>query len=530
VDVTTPEDALTGLTPAEYPQTGYPQTGHPQGMSLLTFYDTFAARFPAEALRSWDGAHSGPRGERHGLKHLLDAVEQYRVPIVLLDLKTPASLSALDAMGVLPRIQQMERDGLLILPDQEGQEPLFGLPSSPFSWGGIVSRPTFAFTSDPSHIYRPLFSQTTYLPVAAESDSSQPTSDGASLEVRRALLETALNEDESDLLVLGGSLRDSTWGSPDMVGATLAYFASRPYIHVLTADDLLNFPARPGQPEIRSLPRDESLAQLESHYRRLTEPVLKFAENWQGAPLSSCASDLDNDNQPECVLANEQYLAVLDPQGARLTYFFSVGQTGREASRRGNLRSLYQFVGPSWQAAVGLGDPSGWDLSTGEAADPGAYPGAFTDLDDPFVAYQPAIAGDRLVFTSLDGARIKTFTLTETGIEASYRAREPVTTQIPLLVEPGTRFTPDWAGKYIQETTPGGVAWGLGNGPMVRVQAQGQITMRAFNESLSLLAGPEGPDFSYPAGHYVPFPMAVVEVEARAGSILRLEEGIARQE
>lgn len=495
-------------------------------MSLLVFYDTFAARFPAEALRSWDGAHSGPRGERHGLKHLLDAVETYRVPIVLLDLKAPETLSALDAMGLLPHIQQMERDGLLILPDQEGQAPLFGLSPSPFSWGGMPSRPAFAFTSDPSHIYRPLFSQTTYIPVAAESDSSQPSPDGDSLEVRRALLELALNGDESDLLVLGGSLRDSAWGSPDMVGETLAWFASRPYIHVLNADDLLNFPAKTGQPEILPLPRDEALAQLEAHYRRLTEPALEFVENWQGSPLSSCASDIDKDNQPECVLANGQYLAVLDPLGGRLTYFFSVARTGREASRRGDSRSLQQLIGPSWQAAVGLGDPSRWDLSRGEAADPGAYPGAFTDLDEPFEAYQPAIAGDTLVFTSLDGARIKTFSLTETGLEVSYQVQEPVTTQIPLLVEPGTRFTLGWAGKYMQENTPGGVAWGLGNGPMVRIQAQGQVTMRAFNESLDLLAGPEDPDFSYPAGHYVPFPMAVVEAEMQAGSVLRLEEEV----
>jgi hypothetical protein len=58
---------------------------------------------------------------------------------------------------------------------------------------------------------------------------------------------------------------------------------------------------------------------------------------------------------------------------------------------------------------------------------------------------------------------------------------------------------------------------------MVRIQAEGSITMRAFNESLSLLGSPEDPDFDYPPGHYVPFPMAIAETEMQDGYFLRLE-------
>jgi hypothetical protein len=58
---------------------------------------------------------------------------------------------------------------------------------------------------------------------------------------------------------------------------------------------------------------------------------------------------------------------------------------------------------------------------------------------------------------------------------------------------------------------------------MVSVQTRGLITMRAFNELLSLLANPEDPDFDYPPGHYVPFPMAIAEVEMQDGYFLRLE-------
>jgi hypothetical protein len=527
VDVITPEDEITGLTVDSH----IPAQTAPL---LLTFYDTFAGRFPAEALRRWDGAHSGPRGARHGLKHLLEATEEHQTSLVLLDLKEAGNLSALDAMGALPKIQQMEQKALLLLPDQPEQEPLFGFSPSHFSWGGMVSRFTFVFSSEPTHLYHPPLDQRTFIPIVTENDTNQPTPDGPSLEVRRALLETALDADEEDLLVLGGSLRNSTWGSPDMVRPTLAYFASRPYIYVLSADDLLTFPAKRGKPELQSLPIDKPVHELENHYQNLTQPVLEFVANWRGSPLSSCNTDIDQDNQPECVLADEGYLVILDPQGARLTYFFSfsVAQIGREASPQGgNLRNLHQLIGPSWQVAVGLSNPSLWDLSAGEAADPGAYPGAFADADGPFESYRPAIDGNTLVFTSLDGTRTKIFSLTETGLEVEYRIQESVTTQIPLLVEPDSRFSPGWAQNYVQEKIPGGIAWGLANGPMVSLQLddtalslpKGALTIRAFNESLSLLAAPEDPDFDYPPGHYIPLPMAIVEVEMRDGYLLRLE-------
>lgn len=58
------------------------------------------------------------------------------------------------------------------------------------------------------------------------------------------------------------------------------------------------------------------------------------------------------------------------------------------------------------------------------------------------------------MFTSLDGARKKIFSLTDDGLEVEYLTQEPVTTQIPLLVDPWTRFTPGWAKEYTQQNTP----------------------------------------------------------------------------
>ena len=98
-------------------------------------------------------------------------------------------------------------------------------------------------------------------------------------------------------------------------------------------------------------------------------------------------------------------------------------------------------------------------------------------------------------------------------------------TQIPLLVNPDTRFTPGWANKYMEQNTPGGIAWGLDDGPMANIHIvperkfDGEITISAFNQSLSLLNSPEDPDFDYPPGHYLPFPMAVAKITLDGGTL-----------
>ncbi|MBN1450104.1 MAG: hypothetical protein JW963_03740 [Anaerolineales bacterium] len=493
VDISTPEDEITGLMlDGPIPTQTAPL--------LLTFYDTFAARFPAEALRSWDGAHSGPRGERHGLKHLLDAVEEYQVPVVLLDLKEPENLSALDAMGVLPRIKNLANEGLLILPEnalKAASSPLgsttqfsgrdFGFPTSPFSYKSTSTDFQFAFLEENTHLYHPLFSKITYIPIVVETDNTQPIPDGPSLEVRRALLATALNNDKKDLFVLGGNFQETTWGSPDIVGVTMAYFASRPYVHILSAEDLIKFPIRPSNTVIpQHIGQPYPPSQSEREYAKF------WAESSSTTSIFQCQLNQSDQSSPNCMLANETYLAIFDSQTASLTYLFT---------REGD--GLHQLIGPSWQVVPGI------DL----------YPGAFSDDKN----YEFTIAKDMLVFKSTDETRTKIFTLHETGLKVEYHTQEPVITQIPLLVDPDTRFTPNWAEKYVQLNTPSGVTWGLENGPMIKIQTERPIAIRAFNESLSLLANPEDPDFAYPPGHYVPFPMAIAKVEMQNGYFLRLE-------
>jgi hypothetical protein len=516
IDVLTPQDAVADLRPDGPVPSG-------SAPLLLTFYEAFPGRFPAEALRSWDGAHSGPRGERHGLKHLVAAAETYQTPVVLLDLKDPESLSALDAMGQLPHLRKLAENGLLVLPRVVGESTGFDLPGSAtcFADSGDTQKKcpvSFQFQEDAGHIrrwYRFPFQATTSIPIADGSTGQQPGASGPSLEVRSALLEIALNDDPLDLLALGGSLPQSNWGDPDMAGPTLAYFASRPYIRLLDEGDLLAFPALAGRPQALPSPTGHNAEELADLYAGLTRPIQEFAAGWDGAALAECGRDLDRDGQPECLLADERLLAVLDPQGARLTYLFA-----REDS------VSHQLVGPSWEVATGLSNAALWDVALGEAADPGALPGAFAELDEPFLQYSAAVEGGTLNFISQDGMRIKTFRLTDSGLEVNYRLQEPLTAHIALLVDPWTRFYPGWAGRYVGEKTSSGLRWGLKDGPMVALGADIPLDIKIFNENMDLLSIPEDPDLEYPPGYTLPFPMVLVTalVEGQARFILSLIE------
>ncbi len=84
---------------------------------LFAFWNTLPAYTPAQALRRWDGAHTGPLGGRHGLYNLLRTARSHKIPLALLDLKSPSSLSALDYVDGVQLVQKMAQEGLLILPD-----------------------------------------------------------------------------------------------------------------------------------------------------------------------------------------------------------------------------------------------------------------------------------------------------------------------------------------------------------------------------------------------------------------------------
>ncbi|MBU2611190.1 MAG: hypothetical protein KJ606_09645, partial [Chloroflexi bacterium] len=540
---------------------------------LLAFTDSYPAYTPAQAMRRWDGAHTGPTGERHGLRNVLDNAERYGIPVALLDLKTPTSLSALDFVGKIDQIQRMAARRLLTLPDVAFGEPAdvsltysreaaqaFGLPASPFVYApfwGLLPAYRYQFIELPDSTHLARHAGQTLIPLPTLADG-QATDDGLSLEVRRLLIQTALSPDAGDVVVLGGSLPHSTWGDSDMASAAFAYIAAHPWLWALNGEDLLSFPVgakyvsppppTPATPspiyttqgqetnldsaalqsrllsEFHKAPENPLTDSAWQMYFALTAPTedtrlqslraqylggvggLLAASRWAENPeqQAGCAFDLDYDGQNECLLVSPEYFAVVETDGARLTLLFSRDESG-----------VHQLIGHTAQFAVGISDPSEWKATRGEGADPAQIMGAFSDTPKPFENYTPAwTSNDTLILTGTQVRRVKTFRLTVSGLEIRYYSKAPLSTRIPIAIDPWQRFHTGWESEIRADLSPNGWTWGLADGIRLEVRTEAPFSAQGITVSIPFLSQAENPNLDYPAGHFYPFPLSVMEIQA----------------
>lgn len=545
---------------------------------LIAFSDSFPAFTPAQTLRRWDGAHTGPNGERHGLKHILENSEKYKIPLVLLDLKTPTSISALDFINALPQVQSLLRKDLLLLPDVSFATPAdlslyasqkiayaFDLPGSSFVYSidGHLQpgfQLQFVDLTDRSHLLQQ--SGMTLIPLpdlAHENVPNQAGNEGLSLDVRRQLLSAALSSDPTDLVILGGSLPYSTWGDSDMSAVSMVYIAAHPWIWPLNADQLRSFPSRPAYniyapqlPARSSFPIFNSKGlsigfdsiqlqerilndlltssrntitdlawqmffmltspftnpletQLHFQYLNQVESLL-VASRWWGSPsvYSDCNQDIDLDLINECVLSNSRFFAIIETDGARISFLFE-----RDRSH------AHQLIGPLSQFFSGLSDPSLWHLEQGPAADPAEIPGAFIDPDDRFLPYEISEEKDGLLsLVRLDGQVEKVFHLQENGLSMDFNSSMPIQSTIPLVIEPQLRFQPGWRDLYRSQISVDSFKWGVKGIVNVKIRTSAMISAIDFTQSASLIYEPENPDLDYPPGHFLPFPFALIDISS----------------
>ena len=579
---------------------------------LIAFWDVFPAYTPAQAIRRWDGAHTGPYGERHGLNLLLQSVRTYEIPITLLDLRTPPAISALDYIGQLPSIKKLVEDKLLVLPDPLPELSVNDEPNSPHEmdfdgeeylnfhspkseWmlecARIEARQVsqqfdlplskFLYAPKPPPIppdgYRIIFSlsseaasphrwfETTLIPIPQEKHELQATSEGLSLFKRKELLKLIQNGnyDISNFIFLGGSLPETTWGDPEAANATMRYIAEHPWIKPLNLDDLMamrfnsretslpntipiNNTSSPtyhqdmlniictdaenllDNPVITAawqsylsmfspLPPESALLHtLRENYFHQIENLLNAAQ-WAEQPytLADCSIDTNRDGLTECVLASEKYFALFDRSGARLKYLFI-----RLPDEKNVSSTVHQLIGPTSQFLVGLGDPSTWDLEAGEASESEGVHGAFSDTSYRWEIYSlKEVSPGQITFTSPDGILTKSFRFDENRLSVEYKNTPPITVRIPLALDPWTRFTPDWGIRYWGNQTTNGSVWGLHDGPQINITSNGIVDLHPFTASQDNLIYRENPNFEYPPGHFLPFPIALLEIQSTSETL-----------
>lgn len=565
----------------------------PPARVVLAFWNTYPAYTPATALRRWNGAHTGPLGGSHGLLHLLRAANAESVPLALLDLKYPAWLSALDFTGSSGLVRQLSEQNLLILPEylpdlgifNDGAVPGvkarahrlgqisagFGLSPSPFCFNqpgdSSVSTGCAVLFADltrlngqpgllePTSIRRWQGRRVLTIQRYAGQEA-QAQNDGPSLEVRRALSQTALATaqpgGQAVVLALGGDLPGSTWGAASAANATLHYLKSRPWIHFVTAQDLLAAPATQAQsldvqgdaniqaavaPDDRELlealgrapanalgeaawqaylalsapiyPAAVDLPALRANYRPQVWSLLAAA-GWaeHPAPVASCETDPDRDGQADCVLATPESYAQFEIESGALTYLFWRDATG----------AVHQIIGPSSQVISGLSEPQTWTLNGGLTADPAVIPGAFAQTG---AGYQATLAGNGLTFTSADRSQQKTYQWLSGGWQLRIKVAQPQALQIPLLLDPWERLSPGWSSRYDYRPSASGWIANLEIDTTRKVQVElssnAALTLAAFSQAAPWINRAENPNLDYPAGVYLPFPLAELRLGAAPG-------------
>ncbi len=343
-------------------------------------------------------------------------------------------------------------------------------------------------------------------------------------------------------ILFGGSFVVSPLGNPDFANAVFTYLASHPWLQVLSAWDLSTLDTSQYQARVGSLSNTPDLSsQAEAIYTMLLSSpsnaitdlawqlyddleqpaagnlgklqmnylgqigVLAAAATWANAstPQDACNRDLDYDGSSECILSNEQFFAIIDPEGGYMPFLFARDDQG-----------IHQLIGPSWEFVIGLGDPSTWDLGLGVRADPDQILGAFQDDFSAWNTYSTELTQNTLVLNAANGSVQKTFIVYPDRIQVSINTSAPFANPmlIPLAVDPWFRYTPGWGDLYRGVATSNSYIWGLQSIKMVKIQSTQSISAYAFSDTRSVITLPEDPNFDYSLGHYLPFPMAVVRL------------------
>jgi len=390
------------------------------------------------------------------------------------------------------------------------------------------------------------------LSTETDEPNYQASPTGPSIDLRRALLAAAMDASKP-IILLGGDFPKTNWGNPSSALNTLHYLVNHPWIQFMTTDDLLledpqEHYNRHASSSTSSVPLNTTLGQaistgldsqqmqckvidalhsapnntftnlawqmyhslnstpatedshaLNAQYLGQIGHILAAAE-WAEAPRSrnDCETDIDWDGQTECILASISIFTTFESEGGYLAYAFAMQDN-----------ELHQLIAPSYQLATGLSDPSLWDAQYGLLADPSQVLGACADSIHNWQEYQTSGEPGAVRMISSDLLTTKLFELLPDSIRITIHSSPDIDKQtIPLILDPWMRFTPGWGNIYQVKDT----AWMVENGPAITINTSADFNIHPFSTLSSFANTPEDPNFNFPPGHFLPIPMALIEV------------------
>jgi len=508
----------------------------PQTKIQFVFWNTLETTTPAEAMRSWAGAHSGPMSSRHGLMYLLEAISKFDYPVLIVDLCKPENASVIDYFDVNNIINNLSDRNILALCNKVNIESkeLVDIDKNQIK---ILSN------YDYTHYYN---SETNNFLFTENLSISKDTFRDSFMEFKSYAISSGVSGSPMPLL-LGGDFRISYLGDRAVLDKLFSYINNHPWIKVdntyaINQGSLNHDISRStyifnqskfstGHSIYKALldapdnsisvlawqvyssllnPLSEDMVPLANNYVGQIGHILE-ASHWAENPISisSCSMDLDYDGINECVLASKSIFLTIEPIGGYIPFIFSVDQNGP-----------HQIVGPTWEFVIGLSDISEWDLSKGVNSDPNQILGAFYDKDEKWDSPTISNGYNEIEIQNNDMSIRKTFSIQGNiiKINSENRGNHDNTIQIPLVLDPWFRFTEEWGGKYITSLKFGSINWGITSGISVDLLSDNDFALYSFNATRDIIKKPENPNYDYGRGHYLPFPMALAEAHEIGGS------------
>jgi hypothetical protein len=489
------------------------------------FWNAFDGSTPATALRSWDGAHTGPQSSRHGLRYLLKYSSVWNTPITICDFQSKIIWSALEYMEIESEIYRQINDGILNLS--------YCINSNDYAQSASI----LTINTNPSGVYQSILSEA----------------------VNRYF------NDPSAVIRVGGDFSISGLGSPETINLLFGYIARHPWIRV-TIDpvfydyesfspthSLIGINEIPhntfGQSIVSGMTTLELQARIVSAIRQtpgnnLSELSIDIYNNilsstqanvildrgsyfsqlghvlaaavWADKPvdISSCDLDIDWDGQPECVLATKSIFLTFELDGGYLAFGFAVTPSGN-----------HQIIGGTTQYGVCRSDPSSFLNDRGIITDPGQIPGALADPFSNWSAYIGTPTESQMVLENTNGNIRKTFSINGNEIRINIegiRPSEQPMMYIPLSLDPWLRFEPDWGDIFWSKLLD--PYWYLGASDKFSLSVQSSVEFRpyTFNATRYAIRSSEDPNYDYTPGHLLPFPMALVEIQTEPSFNLTL--------
>jgi hypothetical protein len=253
---------------------------------------------------------------------------------------------------------------------------------------------------------------------------------------------------------------------------------------------------------------------LQANYLGQTGHLLHIAR-WAAnpTPLSDCTIDLDWDGVADCVLASDDFIATFKTDGGRMLFAGSL-QEGE----------WIQWIGPASQLQVGAGERRDWQIQRGAAADPNEIPGAFATQSDPFSPHTPVTGAGTLTFWSDNGTE-KTYSITPRGFRFAYRSSTPSLTRLPLVLSPNLFWGNQLSYTALSDPDRLSFTWGAASlQQLVVLASSAELHADSFIDSIDWLQQSENPEQAYPAGHFVPYPLVVLEIRAGDSFILDIQQ------